>query len=240
MTKLPEIDRKTLKQPDEFVRGGRSVLDFLVKQKKRFVPVLIGAAVVFTGLVVFDWWSARKDKAAWESYSTAAKAPEAERWDKLKAVYSEHGKSRAVFFAAIDLADHYYELAKKAVTATPPVTNPPDATTAGEWYGKSLEFSGLLPKERQLILINKGNAAELAGKLDEALADYKQAEDLASDAKPLAQLSSARIHELKNEPDKAVELYEKVSVESQATEFGKLAKNSVRRLKSPLLTKEKP
>jgi tetratricopeptide (TPR) repeat protein len=235
MSKLPEIDRKTLKRPDEFVRGGRSVIDFLVKQKKRFVPVLIVAGVSILAVYAYDAWNARKETAAWDAYVVAGKLPDAEKWEKLKSVHAEHGKSRAGFFAALDLADHNFDLAKKSLSATPPVSNPPEVTEARTWYTKALEYSDLLPKEKQLLVINRGNTSELAEKWDEALADYQQAEGIAAEGKPLAQLATGRVLEKKNDTAKAIEVYEKISVESQATEFGKVAKNSVRRLKSPLL-----
>src|SRR5262249_17268616 len=102
-----------------------------------------------------------------------------------------------------------------------------------------LEFSDLLPIEKQLLRINRGNAEELQKKWDDALADYRAASEITGDAKGLAMLNLARVYELKGDTAKAGEIYEKVTIDFINTEYARQAKNNLRRLKSPLFAEQK-
>jgi hypothetical protein len=233
LSKPPKIDRKTLKSPDEFVKKGSAGLEFILRHRKVvqiFLGTLIGGAV---GYSLFTWWQSSRMEDGWTKFVEAEKAPEAERWDKLKALYTQGRRSRPTLFAAVAVADHFYNEAKKDAANVAP------AVTAVEWYGKALEFGDLLPIEKQLLRVNRGNAQELQKKWDDALADYRAASEIAGDAKGLAMLNLARVYELKGDSAKASETYEKVTVDFLNTEYAKQAKNNLRRLKSPLFADQK-
>ncbi len=259
MSKPPKIDRKTLKQPDKFTTRGRGALEWLVHERMRYLPLLIAVVVLVLGGYGFDWWSNGRMEDAWRSYTTASKATEPQKWDDLKGVANAHKSSRPGVFASVALADHFFSEAKKQSMGeakmppavvngvkdpkAPDVKLPADekaamasAATAAEWYSRALEFSELLPGEKQLLYINRGESLEMQKKYDEALNDYKMAADFAGDTKPLAMLGTGRVHELKNDKVKAAETYERITVDFSNTEYAKMAKNLLRRLKSPLFT----
>ena len=71
------------------------------------------------------------------------------------------------------------------------------------------------------------------------MADYTESAKIGFEGKALALLGQARVYELKKENTKAIETYEKVSADFLNSEYGKLAKNYLRRLKSPLFMEPK-
>lgn len=232
MSKPPRIDRKSLRTPDEFVTKGRNALQFFVRQQNRFVPILIVVVLAVGAIYGYDYWSKSRLEKGWTSLNAAMKLPEAERWEKLKTLHGELKSGRPAFFAAVTLADHYFDEAKKESLAG--TVKPASAATSAEWYLRATAEPSLLPGEVQLLQINRGGALEIAGQWEDAAAAYQKAADLAGDAKGLALLGVARVHEAKGEQAKAVESYEKVSQDFAANEYGKMAKSSLRRLKSPL------
>ena len=232
MSKPPRIDRKTLKTPDQFVKKGQLFVGFLASQQSRFLPILILGLLILLGVYGFDWWSGKKLTNGWVTYQEAMRAPEAERTEKLKKVFETTRLSRPSLFAAVNVADHYFDEAKKDLLKAPSAPSA-NATQAVEWYNKALEHKDLLVAEKQLLLVNRGGAQEMQQKLDDALVSYREAADLTGDGKGLAMLHVGRALELKREPAKAIETYEKVSADFNNTEYAKVAKNNLRRMKSP-------
>lgn len=214
---------------------GQTALSWLASQRFRFLPILIAAlAVVLIGYG-YDWWSQNRLENAWKAYSDATKLPEPQKWEDLKTVHEKWKGLRPAFFAAVALGDHYFSEAKKAALkdeASKDVQT--GALSAADWYGRALAGNDLLPAEKQLLYINRGEAQEMQKKYDEAMNDYKMASDFGGDSKPLAMLHMARALELKNDPTKAAETYERITVDFSNTEYAKMAKNHLRRLKSPL------
>lgn len=234
MDKTPKIDRKTLRTPDEFVQKGRAVLGAM-QQKRRvwltLVVVVMGGAFAYYG---YTQWQDSRTEANWEHYQTAMKEPVegGKRWDALKTLYGGAARNRPAFFAALGLADHFYDEAKKNISAGTDAA--PNVTQAVEWYTNAMGYSRLASTEKQLLHINRGGSHELGKKYDEALVDYKSASDLKGHGTALALLNSGRIYELKGDNPKAIEIYEKVSADHANSEYAKWAKNYVRRLKSPV------
>jgi tetratricopeptide (TPR) repeat protein len=243
----PKIDRKTLKQPDTFVSKGQGVLEWMVSQKMRFLPLLVAVIVLLIGGYGFDYWTAARLDEAWKAYSAAAKANEPQKWDDLKSVSTKYKSTRPGVFASVELGDHYFSSAKKGLLTPPDEAAKKadaekqamaDAALAADWYSKALEFSELLPAEKQLLYVNRGEALETQKKYDEAAADYKMAAEFTGDTKPLALLGQARVLDLKNDKTKAAEAYERITVDFANTEYAKIAKNLLRRLKSPLFSEQ--
>lgn len=238
MSKPPEIDRKQLKTPDNFVKTGSQVVASMVSHKKQILPLGIGVFAIAIGFYGYQWWESNRAEKAWKAYYEATKSPEPKKWDDLRAVHSQYGQTRPMLFAAVNLADHHFEEAKKAVLKDGNVV-PADAATAADWYAKALEYKGLLPNEKQLLWINRAGSFEMQKKYDEALQSLKSAEDLGTELKALALINTGRVLELKGDSAKAIETYEKVSADFLNTEYAKIAKNNARRLKSPLLSSYK-
>jgi hypothetical protein len=233
LRKPPKLDRKELKKPDEFVKRGQQALASIVGHRGFWIPFVAIIIVGSIGTYAYNLWSASHSEKAWRGYLDAQRAPEDKRWDEMKAFYNKVYSSRPRMFAAVALADHYFQDAKKE--ALKEGGDPSKSSVeAAEWYGKALEYKSILPTERQLLLVDRGNAKEVGKKLDEAYADYRQASELEGDVKALGMLGMGRIHELKNETDKAATTYTQVSSQFADSEYGKVAKNYLRRMKSPL------
>lgn len=234
MTKPPTIDRKTLKTPDAFVQKGTQVLGNLSKSKIGIIPILVLGLVLSLGFYLFDEWEEGREQKAWSQYYLATKADVKEKWDKLKEVPTTWPKSRAAMLASVELGDHFFDEAKTELTKDKTKMES-GAQSAVEWYGKALDYSKLLPIEKQLLLINRGNAFELQGKWNESIADYEKAYGLTGQGKGLALLGVGRSWEGQGDKEKALEAYEKLFTEFTSSEVGKVAKNHWRKIKSPLL-----
>ena len=125
----------------------------------------------------------------------------------------------------------------KAEAKPPELTTAEAAERSVSWYTKALEFGELLPAERQLIYINRGNGYELAGQIEKANVDYQTAVDYGGGPKGLAMLNLARGKNLLGDKEGAKTIYQTIVKELQDTEYAKLAKNHLRRLESPLFSK---
>lgn len=237
MTKPTKLDRKALKTPDKFMQRGQAALGVLANHRNTLYIGLGIFIVVLVGYYGYGYWTDRKQDSAWKIFEEANKAAEAQRWDKLKGIYPTLVQSRPKFLTAIALADHYFDESKKEALKTGgnAETIAKNGALSVEWYSKALDYGELLPFERQLVLVNRGGAQELLKKWDEALADYQKASEITGEAKGVALLGVGRAWELKNDNTKAIAAYEKVTIEMGGSEFGKMAKNFIRRLKSPLL-----
>ncbi|NBX93121.1 MAG: hypothetical protein EB078_05965 [Proteobacteria bacterium] len=238
MSKPPKIDRKILRTPDEFVQKGTQFLGKLSSSRMGLTPLLIAVGVVVVAFYAYDQWDNSKEQKAWTEYYGATKVKEEEKWQKLEKVHQQWPSSRAGMLSAVELGDHYFDSSKKEVGKDLAKVSK-DSDSAVEWYSKALQSKHLVPLEKQLLLINRANAWELQSKWEQSLADYQLAENTSAQAKGLALLGEARIYEAKGSTDKAIEVYQKTATEFASTEYGKLAKNHIRRLKSPLFSVKK-
>ena len=227
MSKPPKIDRKSLKNPDEFVKAGNAILDWVAEHRLPLFSSIIAVVVIVAGIEGYFMWRTDKSDKGWVAYYTANSAPDKDRMDKLKAVAGEYPNTRAGYFAEVGVADLYYKTAEAG-------TDSSAAAQAADWYGKAVAFSSLIPSEKQLVLIDRGNAYEIAGKLDEAVADYQAAAGMTGDATPLALLNEGRIWEMKKDSTKAQAAFDKVGSDFPNSEYAKQAKNYLRLFKSPL------
>ena len=242
MSKPPKIDRKDLRTPDEFVKKGTAIVDVLAHQRNWLLPVIGVVAIIGAAVAGWNWWDGKRLEKTWDAFEVAKKAAEPQRWDELKKIYETHPKNRGTLFAVAALGDHYFDLAKKndgkdanpdaaAAAAT-------DASAAADWYGKAVEFSGLSQMEKQLLTLNRGESFELDKKYDQAIADYDKAAEMGGNLKALALLERGRVLELKGDAAKAKEAYEKVSADFFSSEYARMAKNNLRRMKSPVLNQK--
>ena len=232
MSKPPHIDRKSLKNPDVFVQKGRHWLLDFEKYQTKLVPLLLGGLVLVIAGYGYQWWQRTAVEKSWRAYHEATKQVDAAKWEAMKNLVEKQSRTRATFFAAVELADHGFDEAKKALLKDSTQV-PAGLEDVVKWYSKALEFSAILPSEKQLLLINRASAYEMQKKLEEAERDLKTAQELGQELKGLALLNAARILELKNDKPKAIETYEKVAADFLNTEYAKMAKNHARRLKSP-------
>lgn len=238
MSKPPKIDRKELRSPDEFVKQGTHFLEVFVGHQRTLAIGLAMVLVGFLGWYFYDWRTTSQNEAGWKEYGEVMKLADGERWERLKKMASQYSSVASGQFAATQLADHYFDESKKQAEKDPKVV-PPSAALAVEWYSTALKYSKLSPSEKGVLLVNRGGAFEVAQKWDEAMADFSESVKIGFEGKPLALLGQARVYEIKNQLPKAIETYEKVSADFLNTEYGKLAKNYLRKLKSPLFTETK-
>ena len=226
-------ERKELKKPDAFVGGGRQLLAKLMSQPKRLLQLGVGLVVLGLAVYGYNTYKHMQLEASWLAYFEATQKPEAEKWQALEAFYGQGAKNRARFLAAVELADHHYEAASQ-----------PDATAdkakastqaAAEWYGKALEYSGLVAAEEQLLRINVGAALEMQGLKQEALVEYQAAAKMDARSKAWALIQVGRVFESQEKPAEARQAYQQVVENHGTTEYGKMAKNYLRRLDSSLM-----
>lgn len=198
--------------------------------------MVLGLGVYFG----YQWYTQRQNAKGWVALHKAEQEPEDKRWDALAKFYDGYSSHRPGLFAATTLADHYFDLAKKADAGGKADDLKANAEKAAEWYAKAVNHSGLTPNEKQLLIIQKGGALEISGKLDEAQSEYAKASDISTGvATPYALLCLGRVWELKKDQAKAAEIYGKVATEFPETQYGTMAKGHLRRLKSPLFNDAK-
>lgn len=234
MSKPPTLDRKSLRTPDAFVERGTLLLGKLSRSKIGLMPILLVMGLLVIGFYAYDQWDERQEQKAWTQYYQATKSDVKEKWDKLKQVQSQFPKSRAAMLASVDLGDYFFDQSKLEWGKDKTKVEA-QAKEAVDWYSKALTFSKLLPIEKQLLLINRGNSNELLGKWDDSTSDYEKAFAITGSGKGLALLSLGRAQELQGSTDKAVQTFEKVFTEFASSEYAKNAKIQWRRLKTPLL-----
>lgn len=256
MSKEPKLDRKELKKPDEFVSRGRKSMQWVFEKKKRFVPVLIVGLTAVAGMYALDWYSDSRLNEAWVSYYEVSKQEGSERWTALETYYNKHSLTRPTVMAAVELGDYYFNEAKKKYfdsikgdakakdskdkTPPNPMSQKELSTAAVDWYAKALDFGSLLKAERQLLLINRGEAYELDSDWQRAEQDYQAASDIVDHPQGLALLNLARVQELKGDTAAAETTYRRITTDFKDSEYSKLATNHIRRLTSPLFTKGAP
>lgn len=238
MSKPPTIDRKSLKTPDAFVREGMSVFDWILHHRRIWMPVVGGALAVAIGIYALEGYQQSQLSQGWLDYFNAMKTPEAERSAALKGVADKWKKIRPGYFATVSVADKSFDEARKELLKADAKPTG-GAAKAAELYTNALAFPDLLPAERQLLFLNRGQAKEMEKKTEEAFADFKTASEFTGEAKALAVLAMARTEEARAQLPKAIELYEKVATDFPNTEYARNAKLQVRRLKSPLFASDK-
>lgn len=239
MSKDEKIDRKALKRPDEFMSRGQQFMLWMSKRRKRFVPVFIAGVVLVITVYAFDWYSTRQLNEAWAQYYKINKSTGEGKWEELKTFQKERGSFRPGYFAALELGDHHFEQARKAAFDGETGKVSQEANQAIEWYTRALDFGELLPSERQLVYINRGNSHEIKKDFPQAMADYGMAVEFGGDPEALALLSLGRVQGLEGKADLARGTYERLTKEFINTEYAKLARNHLRRLDSPLFTEKK-
>lgn len=232
MNKPPRIDRKELRTPDAFVKKGSTVLGFLLERRSFFVLML---SLTATGVVAFygyDYWQSKRLTRGWTALHAAEKLDEAKRWEEYKKVYEAHSGLRPGFIAAVRVADHLFDDSRK-LSFTDAEKAKPISNESADWYAKARKFSGLLPTEKQLLGINYGSALELGAQMDLAISEFRIAAELPGDARPFALFKLAGAYETHGNVALAESTYLKITVDFASSEYSKLAKNGLRRLKSP-------
>ncbi|MBY0369608.1 tetratricopeptide repeat protein [bacterium] len=242
MSRENHLDRKLLKRPDFFVEKGRALLGTLAAQSRGIWGVIGALAVATAAYYGYAAWKDRRLGQDWLAYYQAMELPQDQRAAKLKTVYDGASHSRAKQVAAASLGDHY-AASLQVKTRTSKVDTDPESTlsldqaaaAALDWYTKALDFSFLLPLERDLLVINQGNAYEAQQKWAEALARYQSVAQGTSEARPVGMLHTGRLLEKQGKADEAKKLYQQVSADFPNTEYARMARNYLRRASSPLL-----
>lgn len=230
------MDRKALKQPDNFVALGQKALVALLKQKTVLLAGLGGVLAVALAFYGYGAWKDRQLNRGWIAFYQAEEAKEAEKPAKWKEAYEKGGSTRAAYMAAVTLGDYYF---KAFETPVPNTTLEQAADLAVEWYNKALSFSLLLASERELLTLNLGQALELQKKTDEALATYQKAVAMGGQSKPLALLHVGRLLEAKKDSEAAKAAYQSIIADFAMSEYARVARNYLRRMGSALLESEK-
>ncbi len=226
MSKDIKLDRKELKKPDEFVSKGRAIMNFIQQRQRRFITVLVITGFFILAIFALDRWSKHKLVKNWIEFYEITKMSETEKWGKLQEFIGGKSMTRPVLMATIELADHYVDKAKRGEKK--------DLDFAIELYSKVLQSGDLLPEEKQLVYYNRATLYEMNSKYDEALKDYQLASEFSIQNRALVLISIGHLYETMNNKEKAIEFFNKVINDFVDTEFARIAKNSLRRLESPI------
>ena len=195
-TKRIKIDRKALREPDEFQTLTSRSMDWAAANQMLLVGIA-GAVLVIAGaaFVMNRYRTAQNDAAAAQfrsAHETFAAGKFDEAGEAFATVVSEHGGTAFGQLAALYRA---HTLAKKS-----------DASAAATAYGEYLAMSptGYL---RQEALVGLGRAKEAGGDKNGALDAYVEAGAIQGPYRTDALLSAARLHDALGQPDKAQAIY---------------------------------
>lgn len=235
MSKESKIDRKRLKMPDLFSQTGQKLLIELLQKKNFLIGLLVVVAVTASGYYGWGLYNEKQNEKAWKAYYETTKLPAETRWTALTEFQTQYAKQRPAIMARLQLADHYFDTARKS--AEKGTVDVKACEQALEWYNKALSSPGIIPLEKQLVQISLGQIFEIQKKYAEAMQTYTTASLIQAEAIGLAYLNLARVYELQNNIKQAEDTYLKIVQDFTNTEFAKVAKNNLRRMKSPLLKK---
>jgi len=215
------------------VRKGREFLFYLAGHKSGWVPLLIVGVLLILGYYGYTAWSDNRSKEAWTAYYEATQKEDKDKIAAYEKVYQDWSSTRAGFLAAVSVADKAFSDAKiPAMKSQDGQVNAELAQKASDWYGKALGFGGLVPQEKVLLMINQASSLEMGKKYDDALAMLQKAQGSATEYLPMVLWNQGRLNELKQDPKKAEEIYQKVIKDYPNTEFARFSKLNIKRMKT--------
>jgi len=212
--------QEELKQPDEFIEVGGSVVDW-VTERGHYFGIAIGVVLVMVLIygVVGKMQAGKAADAAESYYLARTELPSggginsllnitlssgdedasklAAAQTKFDELFANHGKSAQASMAALELASAYYKAG--------------DYERALTYYAQASEAKGYVAD-----LADQGSAYTLESlqKWDEAAAAFTAIrEGSAGEQKAQATLDLARVYEGKGDTAKATELYQQFEVE---------------------------
>ncbi len=199
-----KLDRRTLREPDEFQTLTGQLADW--GRRHRTTLTSIAAAVVVLSLLAagVGWWRSRQAAAAAVRFQSAYGDFQAKRYaeaaEGFASVERDYGSTPSGRLAAL------YEghaLAQK-----------PDPTAAAVAYERYLDSGVQADYLRQEALLRLGAVREAAGDATGALKAYEEAVGLAGPFTVEGRMSMARMLEAAGQTDKARDLYLTVLKES--------------------------
>lgn len=234
MSKDKKLDRKILRMPDIFSQKGQRFFLEIWNNKKFVTFAAVSLAIVAVSYYGYTQYRDSQSEKAWKTFYEMSKLPEDKRWEAYTTLQNEFPKQKPALIARLQLANHYFETLR--TSATKGFLDTKSADLSLSWYQKALD-GGPIPLEKQLILISIGQIYEIQKKYADAARYYTQSSQISAEAKGYALLNLARNHELQKDVAKAQEVYAQVAQDYVNTEYARIAKNNLRRLKSPLLRK---
>src|SRR5262245_46135571 len=192
-----KLDRKALREPDEFQTLTRQVGKWAEANRSALVAVVAGALALAGVAAGVSWYRASQSAAAGARSDAAHDDCLARRWAEAPDAFA--GPARAYPGTPYGRLASLYE--GHALSRKP---DPADAATA---YGEFLAASPPTDYLRQEALVGLARAREASGDAAGALEANEQAAAIDGPFRSEARLSLARLYEAGGQADKAKELY---------------------------------
>lgn len=201
-----KIDRKALKQPDEFQTLTTQAAAWAEQHQTTLIAVAIGLVVLALAAGGIGWWRARQAEAASIRFRAAHQAFEASRWteaaDGFASVRADYAST-----AYGRLAPLYrgHALARAG-----------DAAGAATAYGEYLAAGPETEYLRQEALASLGRAREATGDAAGAREAFDEAAGMPGPFRVEARLGQARLAEAAGDAERARQIYGEMLAEAPA------------------------
>jgi hypothetical protein len=192
-----KLDRKALREPDEFQTLTSEVAAWAQANRTALVAVAAAAVVIAAVGAGVSWYRARQAAAAAVRFQSAHDEFQASRWAEAAEAFAGLGRDYP--------GTGYGRLA--ALYQGHALLRKPDPAAAAAAYGDFLAASPPTDYLRQEALMGLGAAREASADAPGAREAYEQAAATDGPFRSDARLSLARLYEAGGQPDKAKELY---------------------------------
>lgn len=201
-----KIDRKALKQPDEFQTVTTQLADWAAQHQTLLVAVGAGLVVVALTAGGVGWWRGRQAEAASVRFRSAHSAFEAARYaDAAEAFAGLHADYGSTPYGRLATLYRGHALSRQG-----------DAPGAATAYGEYLAAGPETEYLRQEALTGLGRAREAGGDAEAARESYDQAAAMPGPFRTEARLGLARLAEAAGDTARARTIYGELLADTPA------------------------
>lgn len=192
-----KIDRKSLRQPDEFQTLTTQAADWAQQHQSALIATAVALLVIALAAGGVAWWRARQAEAASIRFRAAHQAFEAARYPEAIASFASLGADYgSTPFGRLAALYRGHALARSG-----------DAAGAATAYGEYLAAGPETEYLRQEALASLGRAREASGDAAAAREAFDEAAAMSGPFKIEAQLGQARLAEAAGDPERARTIY---------------------------------
>jgi len=197
-THTKKMQRKDLKQPDEFISATGQVVAWARKNAVAVQVAVAVAVLVVLGIGAYRWYAQSRDRAAAREFYGANELFKREQWDAAEQDFAKLAKSYG--------STPYGTLAKLYAGRSALNANRPGEAIA------PLEAFVARPPSPELEEVGRlalGRALEGTGDATRARSELERALGLEGPLQPEVTMALARLEEAGGNKDRAIELYQK-------------------------------
>jgi hypothetical protein len=192
-----KIDRKSLRQPDEFQTLTTQAADWAQKHQSALIAAGVALLVLALAAGGVVWWRARQAEAASIRFRAAHQAFEGARFEEAAASFATLGADYgSTPYGRLASLYRGHALARSG-----------DAAGAATAYGEYLAAGPETEYLRQEALASLGRARETAGDAGAAREAFDEAAAMPGPFRIEAQLGQARLAEAAGDPERARTIY---------------------------------